>query len=96
MSDKADDTSFPIRAKLVIFNACRQPTTKIFCCMCQRDVKPDHPCRWVYLTSQMNAVHPADLHLRTPKADDLGWQRIGIECARKLGDEWTVDRPRIE
>lgn len=67
-----------------------EPKTDRFCCRCQKDIQLNTSTRWVYLRSNgAEAVHPADVATaRLP--DDLGWWRLGPECVRIIGAEWTV------
>lgn len=82
-----------VRTQCVDYDARPQPKTDVWCCACQRDIKQGRPCRWVYLTEDMHAVHPGDLIAHGIQVSDLGWHRIGMDCARKLGLEWTTDSP---
>lgn len=82
-----------MRTRFVDYDARHQPETDVFCCVCQRDIKPGRPYRWVYLTGDMHAVQPDDVSVRGVHVSDFGWRRIGVDCARKLGLEWTTDSP---
>ena len=77
------------------YDARREPKTSIYCCKCQQDLNPDKPYRWVYLTGDMETVHPQNILSRAPKESDFGWLRIGLDCARIHGIEWTTKEPLI-
>lgn len=71
----------------------RDPKTDVYCAICQRDIRGPH--RWGWFTHDTAyVVHPEDVARGLTKPSDLGWFRIGPECARRLGNEWTLaDRP---
>jgi len=83
----------PYRTKEFDYDTRRQPKTKDYCAMCQRDMKPNSPRRYVHLVGHGALVlHPADedLYDEPQKGDDAGGHYIGLDCARKLGLEWTT------
>lgn len=84
------------RMKFIEYDARPEPKTSRYCVMCQRDLKPGKPHRFVYVAATYQAVHPDDLEKRSPLQSDDGWQRIGLDCAEKLGLEWTIDEPLVE
>jgi hypothetical protein len=90
-TEEEQEPTVEARVKFIEFDARRDPKTDWHCCCCQKDLKPGHRLRHVYLTNQMEAVHPADLPARTPEPGDLGWHLLGMDCARKLGLEWSTD-----
>jgi hypothetical protein len=45
------------------------------------------------VTASYHAVHSDDLDQRGPLEGDVGWKRIGQDCAKKLGIEWTTLAP---
>lgn len=57
------------------------------------DPGPREGHRHVYLDGSSRAVHPADLLSRAAVAGDLGWRRIGLDRARRLGLEWSLLAP---
>lgn len=66
----------------------RDPTTDVFCCICQRDIKGP-PRYWVHLIEGGPVVlHPEDEDRYTPDGGDLGAHPVGPECAKKIGMEW--------
>jgi hypothetical protein len=81
----------PPRTKFVDFDARPQPKTKRWCCKCQKDLAVGKPHRNVYLDDQMCAVHPEDLHERGTKTTDYGWNLLGMDCAKALGLEWSME-----
>jgi hypothetical protein len=56
----------------------------------QKDLDPSKLVRRVYVTCDMEAVHPDDLGRYLPSDCDFGWVLIGNDCARILGMEWTL------
>ena len=82
----------PIRKEFIDYDARRKPRTKRFCVKCQKDLDPGKPVRRVYVTRDMEAVHPDDLGRYLPSDGDLGWRLIGNDCARLLGMEWTLPK----
>ena len=61
-----------------------------FCVKCQKDLSPSKHVRRLYVTRDMEAIHPDDLE-RYPRSNgDLGWWLIGNDCAGILGVEWTL------
>ncbi|RJO72839.1 MAG: hypothetical protein C4523_02390 [Myxococcales bacterium] len=79
-----------MRTKFLDFNARHQPKTNIFCCRCQRDIRPGTPYRMVHLIGGgAYVLHPADEANYKPDAGDCGAHPIGPDCARKLGLGWT-------
>lgn len=68
----------------------RDPKTKHFCCRCQKDIKDGSPYRMVHcVEGGMCALHPGDEDKYVPDAGDMGTHPIGMDCARKIGIEWT-------
>ena len=88
----------PVRKEFLDYDARRKPRTKRFCVKCQKDLDPAKLVRRIYVTRDMEAVHPDDIGRYLPSDGDLGWWLIGNDCARILGMEWTlpeiVARPR--
>lgn len=60
--------------------------------MCQKDLNPNKPCRWVHcIQGGMFALHPEDeSKYEYNDASDMGSWPIGLDCAKKLGLEWTT------
>jgi len=46
--------------------------------------------RRVYVTGDMEAIHPDDFGRYLPSDGDFRWLLIGNDCARILGMEWTL------
>lgn len=68
----------------------RQPKTERYCCICQRDIKPGAKAREVHLVDGgMWALHPDDEALYTDDGGDLGMHLLGLDCAKKLGSDWS-------
>ena len=80
----------PIRKELIDYDARRKPRTKRFCVKCQKDLDSGRPVRRVYVTRDMEAVHPDDLGRYARSEGDFCWLLIGNDCARILGMEWTL------
>ena len=79
------------RTKFVDYDARREPKTDRWCCRCQKALKAEQPCRFVYLNDQMEAVHPEDLPARGAVASDYGWNLLGLDCAKKVGLQWSCE-----
>jgi hypothetical protein len=61
-----------------------------FCCRCQKAIKPGQPHRTVHeVDGGAYALHPEDEALFDKPTGDMGWWRVGMDCARKIGLEWT-------
>lgn len=72
------------------YDARREPRTNHFCIRCQKDIKPYAPVRWVHLISGgMTMLHPDSEASYASDGGDLGCHPVGMDCARKLGLEWT-------
>ena len=79
-----------IRKEFIDYDARREPRTKRFCVRCQKDLDSDKLVRRVYVTGDMEAIHPDDFGRYLPSDGDFGWLLIGNDCARILGMEWTL------
>lgn len=69
----------------------REPKTDVHCCICQRDIKdqPGKPKFSVHLINGGPTVlHPASEEAYEADGGDLGFHRVGPECARKIGKDW--------
>lgn len=88
-----DSEVFQPRTLWLDYDTRRSPGADVHCCKCQKGIDPLAPHRWVYLTDDMHTVHPEDLPVRPVSESDYGWMRIGVDCAKKHGLEWSVDRP---
>ena len=88
------------RIKFIDFDARRDPKTKRWCIMCQKDIKPDAKARlvqFVDIEGGPYAIHPDDVEYieagilaLPPKAVRHENQVIGSDCAKRLGIEWTI------
>lgn len=75
------------RTRFIDYDARPRPKTNHFCVACQRDFKKGQAHRRVLCVSgEPFAIHPEDTHLVTGETE---WHEIGMDCARKLGLEWT-------
>lgn len=80
----------------------RDPKTNLFCCRCQKDIKPGSKYRFVHLVHDgVSALHPGDYDAYAEASkvqpggqfkDDRGGWPIGIDCAKQLGLEWSVEK----
>ena len=61
-----------IRKEFIDYDARRKPRTKRSCARCQKDL-PGKPVRRVYVTRDMEAVHPDDFGRYLPSDGDFGW-----------------------
>ncbi len=67
----------------------REPKTNLYCARCQKDIKGTY--RWAFFVNgEMLVVHPEDVSRGLVAVDDTGWLRLGLDCARQLGFEWSV------
>ena len=91
--------AFP-RLKFIDFDARRDPKTKRWCIMCQRDLKPNTRTRSIRVLDIEGgpySVHPEDelqfdaegAKIETRSYRDLGQCLIGLDCAKAHGLEWT-------
>lgn len=80
-----------IRTKWLDPDFRRRPKTARFCEMCQRDLKPGQPHRIVRCElDKYEAIHPEDwepasVEISRPIVEFM----IGMDCARRLGMEWS-------
>lgn len=84
------------------FDARRDPKTKTWCIMCQKDLDPEATKTEVRLIMKDSAAAPyalraADeilfnLGVLTTDGQDYGRHAIGSDCAKKLGKEWVLPR----
>lgn len=82
-----------LRTRFIDYDARRKPKTALSCVACQRDLNPARPYRWVHCVDEGPfALHPEDEKNYTPDAGDLGWFPIGMDCAKRLGLEWTHEK----
>lgn len=89
------DTSRP-RTTQLDSDFRRDPQTADFCVRCQKDFQPNQEHRWVFIQGRdfATVVHPEDVDAAVIAAGQ-GWHRIGIDCARKVGMEFTAAAPKI-
>lgn len=96
------------RAKWTDPDYRRDPKTDRYCCICQRDLAPGKPFRLVHWLGCGWVLHPDDEaplaagalmvdDTGTPfsRQEDFGEQKIGMECARRLGLEWSREPVKI-
>lgn len=98
-------TDKPYRYCFLDFDARREPKTDSWCCACQKDLKGGKAYRWVHLIhGGAYVLHPQDEAIYAalqadPETQDRGDVysfRIGNDCARKLGLEWSVFSPDLD
>lgn len=69
----------------------KDPKTDLFCCKCQRDIKPESAYRWVHIIDGgMTVLHPESEAEYQSDAGDTYFHPIGPDCAKQLGLEWTI------
>ncbi|TXH08620.1 MAG: hypothetical protein E6R03_17890 [Hyphomicrobiaceae bacterium] len=80
-----------IRTKFIDYDARREPKTDFWCICCQKDIKPGAAHRLVKIVDFPDAIHPDDYDRAISQhGTDVVTHPIGMDCARKLGLEWTV------
>lgn len=72
----------------------REPKTDVFCVRCHKDLKPGQDRRYVHIedSSFATVVHPDDdaaFHSSPAVAGDMGWFPVGLDCAKRIGIEFT-------
>lgn len=81
------------RTKDIDFDARRDPKTNHYCVACQKDLKQGQKHRTVHMIKGgYTALHPEDEHKYKPDSGDMGHWPIGMDCAKKLGLEWTHEK----
>ena len=76
----------------------RQPKTDRWCEMCQRDLKSGQPHRVIrWELDKYEAIHPDDwesaaveVPARRGRPDAVVQGLIGMDCAKRLGMEWSA------
>jgi hypothetical protein len=72
----------------------RDPKTDLYCWRCQKDLKPGQPRRYIHLINDGNEIlHPGSEGEYTPDDKDCGVLPVGMDCAKKIGIEWTTEIP---
>lgn len=71
----------------------RDPKTEHYCARCQKDFRPGQAVRWVYIegTDFAAVIHPDDVGQARPIAAEA-WHRIGLDCAKIIGLEFSTDQ----
>lgn len=73
----------------------RNPKTQVFFWRCQKDLKPDQPKRWIHLVGGGNQIlHPDSEADYQSNSGDCGCFPVGMDCARRIGIEWTFEGPK--
>ena len=81
-----------------------EPKTDRFCGRCHRDLKPGQPYRVIHLVDGgPYALHPGDeasyqavTGTLGQHPGELGCFPVGMDCARKIGLEWTFEAKENE
>lgn len=94
----AGKTPVPYRVKYVDQDNRRSPKTDTYCCVCYKDIRdsaPGTPELGVHLVDGGPfALHTEDegVYMLMPeekRTGDLGYHRIGPDCAKKLGKDYV-------
>ena len=86
-----------MRTKFLNPDYRNDPKTDTYCCVCQRDLKPNQPRRWVHcIGGGMTVLHPEDEALYVPDGGDMGCFPLGMDCAKNLGLEWSFENPGMD
>lgn len=81
-----------IRTAYLDHDTRREPKTDHFCAKCQRDLKPGQPFRVIHIIHGGGCVlHPDDESVYVADAGDMGCFPVGMDCARKIGIEFTSE-----
>lgn len=87
------EPSYSFREKFVDPDFRNDPKTKVFCFVCQKDIKQ----RVRYLGHAafgcVVVVHPDDREIadrELPPEDNNGLLPVGPDCAKRIGLEWFV------
>lgn len=104
MAEEEGDPLAPpgIRTKAMDPDFRRDSKTPRFCVLCQRDLKPGQPARRIrWELDRWCAIHPDDWEAaavliparRAPHLRETAIEEglLGMDCARKLGLEWSVE-----
>lgn len=83
-----------VRTKFIDYDAnYNRAKTNFQCVACQHDLNPRR-ARWVHLVNGGPfALHPEDEAAYVDDGGNLGWFPIGPDCSKKLGVEWTHEKP---
>lgn len=79
------------RTKFIDPDNRRAAKTDRFCVRCNKDIKPSSPARSVHLVNGgLDILHPEDEAIYTSDAGDCGAFLVGMDCANRIGLEWTT------
>ena len=74
----------------------RNPKTSFFCWRCQKDLKPEQSVRWIHLINGgTDILHPESESEYVPDNGDMAMFPVGMDCAKKIGLEWTSEHPEL-
>jgi hypothetical protein len=74
----------------------RKAKTDLFCCCCNKDIKPGSKYRMVHwIDGGPFILHPDSESFYISDGGDMGSFPIGMTCAKKLGLEWTHDISKV-
>lgn len=81
----------------------RRPKTLFFCVRCQKDLKPGQPHRFIaYELDTQEAVHGEDWEIarteitaRRKHREPFVVSPVGVDCARRIGLEFTRESPDV-
>lgn len=75
---------------LVTTHKGRRPKTEHYCVACHRDLKWGQPAVLIHcINGGFTVLHPGDEHLYTEDGGEMGYHPLGMDCAKRLGLEWT-------
>jgi hypothetical protein len=92
------DPSYSFRSKFVDPDFRTDPKTKVFCFVCQRDIRTAVPFMGHAAFGCIEVVHPEDRAVADRElapADNVGLLPVGRDCAKRIGLEWFI-RPERE
>lgn len=85
----------PFRITFVDPDFRRDPKTKVYCCVCQKDIKGE-PRFYARFVDGCCFVHPEDEHLiPADYKEDYGTLPVGSDCAKRIGLEWVRPAEKV-
>lgn len=78
------------RVKFLSLNTTTEPHGDFFCYRCGKTIQPGRHHRMVHIIDGgLSILHPQDESRYVSDAGDMGAHPLGLDCARKIGLEWS-------